>query len=78
MRGYLSIGIFFIGIILAAYIGYWSLFIKPIMVCVSASKAGVLTSAMTTMTIIKCAVSWLVAGVIFGLGYIAAIIISHK
>ncbi len=62
MRGYLSIGIFFIGIILAAYIGYWSLFIKPIMVCVSESNAGVLASAMTTMTIIKCAVSWLILG----------------
>jgi hypothetical protein len=48
------------------------------MVCVSASDAGVLTSAMTTMTIIKCAISWLVAGVIFGLGYIAAMIVSHR
>ncbi|WP_313182689.1 hypothetical protein [Lacrimispora sp.] len=78
MRGYLSIGIFFLGIILAVYIGYWTLFIKPIMVCVSASKAGVLTAAMTKATIIKCIASWLVAGVIFGLGYIAAMIVSHK
>lgn len=78
MRGYLSIGIFVMGIILAVYIGYWTLLIKPIMVCVSASDAGVLTASMTTMTIIKCALSWLVAGVIFGLGYIAAMIVSYK
>ncbi|GLC82586.1 MAG: hypothetical protein E7243_05990 [Lacrimispora celerecrescens] len=78
MRSYLSIGIFFAGIILAVYIGYWTLFIKPIMVCVSAADAGMLTAAMTTMTIIKCALSWLVAGVIFGLGYIAAMIVSHR
>ncbi|WP_312446555.1 hypothetical protein [Lacrimispora sp.] len=78
MRGYLSIGIFLAGIMLAVYIGYWTLLIKPIMVCVAASDAGVLTSSMTMMTIIKCAVSWLVAGVIFGLGYIAAMIVSHR
>lgn len=78
MRPYLSMGIFFIGIILAVYIGYWTLLIKPIMVCVSASGAGVLTASMTAIAILKCAVSWLVAGVIFGLGYIAAIIVSHR
>lgn len=78
MRCYLSIGIFFIGIILAVYVGYWTLFIKPIMACVAASDAGVLTAAMTKITIFKCSVSWLVAGVIFGLGYIAAIIVSHR
>lgn len=78
MRCYLSIGIFFMGIILAVYVGYWTLFIKPIIACIAASDAGVLTAAMTQMTIIKCAVSWLVAGVIFGLGYIVAIIVSHR
>ncbi len=78
MRGYLSIGIFLVGIILAIYIGYWTLLIKPIIACVAASDAGVLTSTMTKMAIIKGALSWLVAGVIFGLGYIAAIIVSHR
>lgn len=78
MRCYLSIGIFFIGIILAVYVGYWTLFIKPIIACIAASDAGMLTVAMTKMAIIKCAVSWLVAGVIFGLGYIVAIIVSRR
>lgn len=78
MRCYLSIGIFFMGIILAVYVGYWTLFIKPIIACIAASDAGVLTAAMTGITIIKCAASWLVAGVIFGMGYIAAIIVSHR
>lgn len=78
MRCYLSMGIFFMGIILAVYVGYWMLFMKPIMACIAAADAGVLTAAMTKMTIVKCAVSWLVAGVIFGLGYILAIIVSHR
>jgi len=78
MRHYLSIVIFFTGLILGIYVGYWILFIEPIITCVVASNAGLLTATMTKMAIIKCTVSWLVAGTIFGIGYIIAAIISKS
>lgn len=56
--------VFIIGIILAAYIGGWILFIKPIIACCIAFDSGTLTALMVGTTVIKAIFAGTVASLI--------------
>lgn len=62
--------IIFIGIVLAAYVGGWSMFIKPIIGCCQAFDAGILTGTMVGWCVLKCVFAGVAASFIIYLGYI--------
>lgn len=52
------------GLILAAYVGGWIMFIKPIISACAAFDVGTLTAAMVGMTVLKVVFASAVAGII--------------
>ena len=61
----LSIAIFILGIIAAIYCGFWLMFIKPIIVACAVLNAGILTTSLVFITVLKCIFASTVGGLIF-------------
>lgn len=54
MRNFISTLILIASIVVAAYVGGWLMFIKPLLAVAAAYDAGVLTGMIIVKTIIKC------------------------
>ena len=77
MKNVIAILIFIIGVLLGCYFGGWVMFIKPIIDCLAAFDAGVLTGMMVGITIIKCLFATTVGIIIVWVGAIVAAIIGN-
>lgn len=75
-KGLWSILIFIIGLVLAAYVGGWLLFIKPIISCCIAFDAGTLTALIVGISVIKILCASVVAGVIIWVSGLISTIIT--
>lgn len=60
------------GLVLAAYVGGWIMFIKPIIAACVAFDAGTLTAVMVGMTVLKVVFASVVAGIIIVATYVIA------
>ena len=60
------------GLVLAAYVGGWVMFIKPIIAACVAFDAGTLTAVMAGMTVLKAVFASAVAGIIIVSAYVIA------
>lgn len=62
--------------ITGSYVAGWLLFLKPLWLLHITYHSGVLTQSIILTTIIKCILSWIVGGVIMGIGIIIGRIIA--
>lgn len=70
IKSFLSIVIFICAIIIAGYVGIWSMFIQPIIGCCQAYDTNTLTGTMIGITIIKCIFASTISSIIFYVGLI--------
>lgn len=70
MRNFIAVVILIMSIVVAAYVGGWLLFIKPLLAAAAAYDTGVLTGTIIVKTIIKCVCASFAAGVISTIGFL--------
>ncbi len=72
IRMILAVIVYIIGLAASIYVGGWVMIIKPVKGAIAAYFVGTLTFRQLVITIIKCACSTTVAGLIWVIGYVAS------
>lgn len=71
--GYASV---LLGTVLAVYIGFWKMIVKPLAGLYLAYKAGELTVFYVIATLLKCWLSMTVGGLIWSIGYMVKCVLD--
>lgn len=77
LYSFLSYFFLIIGICAGAYVGGYLMLIKPIVECLAAYDANILTGSMIGITIVKCFFSGFVGSIILSIGYFIALVFAY-